>query len=255
MLWLRRQGGLMLRPFLDVVLPPRCVVCGTVVQGENGLCAGCFRGFQFLYGSLCSCCGGPRGDGEQNGVCLHCQASPPLYTAARSLFVYDEASRGLILRFKHGDRSDLAAPLARWLLRVGHDLLASSDVVVPVPLHWSRLFHRRYNQSALLARRLTARASGLSYAPRDYAPLALARVRATQSQGEFDEHGHAREQRHHNVAGAFAIRQPRRIAGKRVLLVDDVLTTGATLEECTRTLLSGGATAVNVLTLARAVLR
>ncbi len=150
----------------------------------------------------------------------------------------------MVLSFKHGDRSDRAPTFAAWMKRAGRDLLEQSEMVAPVPLHPSRLIKRRYNQSALLASGI-AKGTGL-----DLAQDLLVRTRATASQGNYSAKGRVR-----NVRGAFAVNtrwQPH-IEGKTVLLVDDVLTTGATVEACTRSLLSQGVTAVNVLTLCRVV--
>jgi ComF family protein len=160
------------------------------------------------------------------------------------VFRYDDDSRDLILGFKHGDRTHAAPAFGHWLSRAAGPLADDADLVVPVPLHHWRLFRRRYNQSALLARALAHRAEIA------YAPNLLTRVRATPSQGRM-----SRARRRLNVRGAFAVapRNRHRIKGRRVLLVDDVYTTGATLSEATRCLLGAGAGVVDVLTLARVV--
>ena len=157
---------------------------------------------------------------------------------------YDDSSRGLILAFKHADRTHAAPAFGRWMARAGAGLLAEGSVVVPVPLHWTRLFRRRYNQAALLALAL-AREAGLRAAPD-----LLIRRRATPSQGRLGAVARRR-----NVAGAFAVRPGRRnlIDGRRVLLVDDVFTTGATADACARALKRAGADAVDVLVLGRVV--
>jgi ComF family protein len=157
---------------------------------------------------------------------------------------YDDASRDLVLAFKHADRTDGAPAYGAWLARAGADLVADADAIAPVPLHWTRLFSRRYNQAALLALALGTHA-GLPVVPD-----LLIRRRRTPSQGRMSATGRAR-----NVAGAFSL-NARRLAfleGRRILLIDDVLTTGATVESCARVLLRGGAAAVDVLTLARVV--
>ncbi len=157
---------------------------------------------------------------------------------------YDEASRGLVLGFKHADRTDGAPAYGAWLARAGAELIAEADLIAPVPLHWMRLFARRYNQAALLARALARRAG------RPVAADLLLRRRHTPSQGRLSP-----AQRRRNVAGAFAVKPSRRplLEGRRVLLVDDVLTTGATASACARTLRRDGARAVDVLVLARVV--
>jgi ComF family protein len=176
--------------------------------------------------------------------CAACAAQPPRYARARSVLAYDEGSRDLILAFKHADRADLALPFARWMARAGAELLAEADLIAPVPLHWRRLLFRRYNQAALLAGAL-GRISG-----RPVVPDLLRRHRATPKQGRL-----SRSARRRNVQGAFALPEKYEtlIAEKRVLLIDDVITTGATVESCARLLLDGGARSVDVLALAQVV--
>lgn len=226
---------------LGLVLPPLCLGCGTVVDTPDALCPDCFGAMRFVTPPLCERCGGLLGEAETgSAVCGGCLRHPPPWRRARAAFLYDAHSRGLVLRFKHADRTDSTPAFARWMARAGADLLGDAEVVVPVPLHRWRLFLRRYNQAALLGRQV-ARNHDLMFAPD-----ALVRVRATRSQGAFDRGGRTR-----NVRGAFAVRRPETVAGRGVLLVDDVLTTGATAAECARTLLGAGAAAVDVLTLAR----
>ncbi len=201
----------------------------------------------FLAPPFCHRCGLPFAF-ETEGEDLHCSACldrPPPWRQARSVLRYDEASKGLVLALKHADRTDLAPALARWMARAGEDLLTNCDLIAPVPLHWMRLFTRRFNQAALLAHAL----GSLTRKPVQ-ADL-MARTRRTQSQGHL-----RKADRQGNVNGAFAVR-PRhkaRIQGKTVLLVDDVLTSGATAAECARVLLKAGAGHVDVLSVARAVL-
>jgi ComF family protein len=155
---------------------------------------------------------------------------------------YDEASRTLILAFKHGDRLHLAPAFGAWLRRAGSELVAACDLAVPVPLHWTRLFARRYNQAAVLAHALHA--AGGPPVGADW----LVRQRRTPSQGKRNAAGRER-----NVRAAFALKPGRDVHGKRLLLVDDVFTTGATVGECARVLRRAGAAEINVLTLARTV--
>src|SRR5487761_210982 len=236
---LRRIGTVL----LDLLLPPRCLKCGSEIGGDGALCASCWRSIAFLQPPCCTRCGLPfEVDLGAGAVCGACARDAPLYARARAAMRYDEASRTLVLAFKHGDKLQLAPALGRFMRRAGAELLAACDIVVPVPLHWTRLFARRYNQSAILAHALV----------RDGGPPVVAdlleRRRATPSQGRS-----GRAERRRNVRGAFALKRGRGVAGRRVLLVDDVLTTGATVSECARTLLDAGATAVDVLTLARTV--
>jgi ComF family protein len=234
-----------LRRGLDAVLPPLCLACGAVVAEPGTLCSECWGRMGFLAPPHCHACGHPFDyDPGGQALCGPCLAKPPPWRRARAVLRYDDASKPLILRLKHGDRLEGAPAYARWLARAGADLLAEADLIVPVPLHRWRLLARRYNQAAVLAQAL-GRVSGVAVLPD-----ALERVRRTVSQGHMD-----REQRRRNVRGAFAVAEKyrRRLEGRQVLVLDDVLTTGATVGECTRVLLAGGAAAVDVLTLGRVV--
>jgi len=167
----------------------------------------------------------------------------PAFDKARAILAYDDNSRSAILALKHADRLDLVPGFSRWLSRTGRSLLEDCDMIVPVPLHRFRLWRRRYNQSAELARRLAGDWK------RGYAPFALIRARATASQGAMS----GAKARRRNVLGAFKVPDPAKVQGKRVLLLDDVLTTGATVEACARALKRAGAEQVHVLVLARVV--
>ncbi len=236
---MRRAG----RIALDAVLPPQCLGCNALVSEPGALCATCWESISFIDSPLCACCGVPFDiDPGPQALCGGCIREPPPFRRARAVFRYDEHGKHLVLRFKHGDRLDMAPTFGRWLARAGADMLAGADVVVPVPLHWTRLFSRRYNQAALLTLALAKQAEVPAI------PDALRRQRRTPSQGQL-----GRTQRQRNVRKAFAVRDERLVVGRTVLLVDDVLTTGATAGECTRVLLAAGATAVDVLTLARVV--
>jgi ComF family protein len=171
-----------------------------------------------------------------------CARQQPSWDRARTVFRYDKNSRRLVLGMKHGDRTHLAGAFGRWMHRAGGEVLAGADLLVPVPLHWTRLFQRRYNQAALLAQ--AVRSAGGPPVAADW----LARRRRTPAQGHL---GPAARER--NVRGAFAMRAGRSVAGKRVVIIDDVMTTGATVEECARVLKRAGAVSVGVLTLARAL--
>ncbi len=240
------QGlGAFSRLALDALLPPQCLACGEPVAHNGALCAPCWDGITFLAPPHCALCGYPfEFDQGPGALCAACIARRPRYARARAVLRYDEGCRRLLLSFKHGDRTEGAPAYGAWLARAGAELLPEADLIVPVPLHWTRLFSRRYNQAALLAQAL-ARASGLPVVPD-----LLWRRRATPSQGHL-----SRASRQRNVAGAFAVRPDRSagLRGRRVILVDDVMTTGATAAACSATLLQAGAADVDVLVLARAL--
>jgi ComF family protein len=229
------------RGLLDLLLPVRDFDGDTAQTA--GLPAKQWSRIAFLEDPVCDGCGSPFEFDPGPGVrCPACTARPRAFDRARAACLYDEASRDLILKLKHADRTDLAGLMARWLSRSARPLLADADVVVPVPLHRWRLLRRRYNQAAEIARPL-ARGAGLAFLPD-----ALERVRDTATQG-----GKSATGRRRNVAGAFAVRagQRDRLAGRRVLLVDDVLTTGATAHACARALKAAGAAAVHVAVIAK----
>lgn len=226
---------------LDAVLPPRCLACQEPMAPPGGLCPDCWPLVRFLAEPLCRRCGIPMaGPGVE--VCGACADHPPAYGQARAVFAYEDGSRDLILRLKHADALAGVPVLARWMLRPGAEMLRTADWLVPVPLHWRRLFQRRYNQSAELARAL-ARIAGVRALPDG-----LVRTRRTPSQG-----GLSRRQRQANVRDAFAVphRHQARVRGGHAVVIDDVMTTGATVDACAAALLAAGARRVDVLCLAR----
>lgn len=230
-----------LRRVLDSLLPPQCLNCNAVVDAPGSLCAACFQKFTFVTPPCCDHCGIPfEGAVIDDLVCGACLRDKPAFDRARAVFIYSADSRALILKLKHGDRTDAATHLARWLQRSGAELLSRCDVIVPVPLHRWRLFMRTYNQAALLANAL-GRLAG-----KPVAVDVLRRIKATPPQGKLD-----RTARRRNVARAFAVASATKIEKRRVLLIDDVLTTGATADACARCLFDAGAVAVDVLVLAR----
>jgi len=230
---------------LNLLIPPLCLGCETIVDTSGTLCPACWTKLTFLSAPVCDACGLPFAfDAGEGAVCAGCLKRPHTFARARCAIAYGDGSRGLILGFKHGDRTDAVATFARWMVQAGAPLLATADLLAPVPLHWTRLFLRRYNQAAMLAL-----AAGRIAGKPVVADL-LARRRRTRKLGHLGP-----AERRRTVASAFAIapRHAERIAGRRVLLIDDVLTTGATLDGCARVLKAGGAAAVDVLTLARAI--
>jgi ComF family protein len=236
---LRRIG----RGVVDVVLPPRCLACGRIVEEPDALCGRCWGGITFFAPPWCAGCGLPFAHpmGE-NAICAGCARERRAWDRARAVLRYDKNSRDLILGLKHADNTHVAPAFGRWMRRAGGEVLAEAELLVPVPLHWTRLFRRRYNQAALLANAIHA-AGGPPVMPEG-----LTRRRRTPSQGHLGPL--ARER---NVRSAFAVPHPAQIAGRRLVLIDDVMTTGATVDECARVLKRAGAASVGVLTLARAL--
>src|SRR5690348_10049019 len=229
---------------LDVALPTLCVACREPVDGE-GVCAECWSKLSFIERPYCPRLGIPFVyDPGPDLLSMEAIANPPAYQRARAAVRYDEVARTLVHALKYQDRTDLAPAMGRWMARAGGELLQDADLLIPVPLHWRRAWHRRYNQSGALAQAIE-HASGVKLRGE-----LLQRVRPTEQQV-----GLSRPQRASNVQGAFKVpadRQPE-IAGRRVILIDDVLTSGATADACARALLRAKAVQVDVLVFARVV--
>lgn len=231
-----------LRTALDLALPPLCPACREPVEGQ-ALCPACWSKLSFITRPYCERLGIPFVYDPGPGILsMEAIADPPAYQRARAAVRFDEISRALVHALKYSDRLDLAPMMGRWISHAGRELLAEADALVPVPLHWRRLWTRRFNQSAMLAAAISAQ-SGV--------PIAtgvLKRVKPTAQQV-----GLSRTERAANVQGAFRVPPEARgaVAGRRLVLVDDVLTSGAKVEGCARALLRAGAANVDVLIFAR----
>jgi ComF family protein len=236
---LKRSGA----GFIDLLLPPRCPSCRAIVERDGSFCAPCWSRLDFLTAPMCTCCGLPfaYSSGEE-ALCGACAQTPPPFDRARAALVYNSGSAGLVLALKHGDRTGLARIMAGMMARAAAPMLEERPILVPVPLHVRRLRERRFNQAALLARML-ARSMNLPVFT-----TALARLRDTPM-----SRGMSRRQRAQNVRGAIRVRSgaEARIKGAHILLVDDVMTTGATAEACARALRRAGARRIDIVTFAR----
>lgn len=236
----------LLQTALTSIYPPRCLGCGDLVDSDFGLCGTCWADTQFIGGTTCDMCGVPLPGLMENGPihCDSCIKTPRSWSQGRAALIYGGMGRKLILRLKHGDRQEIARPAAAWMHLSNKEILTEKTIIAPVPLHWVRLAKRRYNQSALIAKSL-AELSGL-----DWCPDLLQRLRNTPS---LD--GKSEQQRAEILTGAVKVNAKRRhrIIGRRVLLVDDVMTTGATLEACASVCRAAGADDVCVSVLARTV--
>ena len=243
---------------VDFVFPPRCPMNGQVVEGQGMLTSEAWQNLNFINDPQCVRCGMPfefmqdsaneiSNDNSNNNshqLCGACIKYPPIFNQARSVLVYNDASRDIILGFKHGDKTQNVATFAPWLRQAGDDMLRRADFLMPIPLHPFRLMKRRFNQSGILAQYLSKEIN---------IPVlieGLIRTRSTPVQGHL-----RRDERKKNVRHAFSLHPSSKalIKNKNIVLIDDVFTTGATVTECAKTLLKNQAGTVSVLTLARVV--
>lgn len=229
---------------LRLIYPPNCMTCGDFVTSDYGLCGPCWRDTPFVTGLACDKCGVPLPglDCSEEILCDDCLVIARPWSQGRAALVYRNNARRIVLGLKHGDRLDLVEPAAHWMAKAGQPMFRPDMLVVPVPLHWMRFLKRRYNQSALLGAAI-ARQTGLSFCPD-----LLIRPRRTRTQD-----GMGRDARFRNMANAIQVHPGRmhRIAGRPVLLIDDVMTSGATLAAAADACLASRASDVFVLTLAR----
>lgn len=227
---------------INAILPPRCLICGKIIPSDHSLCTDCFNDITFISKPYCSHCGLPISTRENNELeCVTCLAQKDPFRLCRSAVKYDEFSKSLLLDFKFSDRLDNKVLLSNWLFMAGKDIFHQGiDLIIPVPLHYMRLFKRKYNQSAILAAEISKKIN----VPVDY--NSLKRIRHTIPQVSCSG-----KQRSKNVKNAFSIIHPENIKGKRIVLIDDIYTTGSTLKECAKALKKAGAKSVDALTVAR----
>ena len=235
-----------LQSVIRAIYPPQCVACDALTAEENGLCSACWSDTIFISGLICDSCGTPlQGEADDTPVqCDDCMTIARPWDKGRAALVYSGVGRRLVLGLKHGDRTDLVLPAARWMASKIQKLGVLDPIIVPVPLHWVRLARRRYNQSALLAQAISGACEAAVCVD------ALLRPKKTKP---LD--GHSRDQRFAALADAI-VPNPKRtdiIAGRNIILVDDVMTSGATLASATEALKQGGAANVSIVTLARVV--
>lgn len=238
--------GAFVEKIVDLLFPYRCLKCGKILDSAGYLCEDCVGEINFIKPPYCQKCGSPLhiADNDSPKLCGICsQNKKSFYRLARSAMVYDNSDKNLIIAFKFFDKTENAKLLAAMLKIAGKDIFDTGvDVIIPVPLHYTRLIKRRYNQSVLLADKL----GHMINVPVDR--FSLIRHRKTRPQVEFSG-----RERITNVKDAFSVKYPDKIRNRRIVLIDDVMTTGSTLKECAAALHKSGAKSIDVLTVARVV--
>lgn len=229
---------------IDFLFPPQCPYCDALIQRSQIMCDTCFHKIHFITGPICARCGWPLPitavESDEKMLCAKCLKKRKKYDKARAVFFYDTFSRFAILKFKNADRTDLRRFFVHYMLQAGQDLFEKTDIVLPVPMYWTRKAKRKYNQAAILAEEIARKIH------KPYATNILVKVRNTHSQ-----ENKSGLERIKNVRNAFDVKHKEQIFGKIILLIDDVLTTGSTAQACAKALKKNGAKAVYVLTIAR----
>ncbi len=236
-----------LSKIINFIYPPQCFLCKKILYNEDGICFDCLSKFDFVSEPRCDRCGYPfefatKTKHNKKLLCPNCIKALPKFNKCISSVKYNDASKKILLPFKHGDKTGYAKFIAKIMSSTGTQLLEKSDFIIPVPIHISRMMKRKYNQSSLIVSFISKH----SNKPALY--NTLIRSKATQSQGHLSP-----RQRKQNVANVFIVNNPSQIIGKNIILIDDVFTSGATVNECAKALKKAGAKDINVLTFARVV--
>ena len=236
----------LLAKFISFLLPNRCLLCGKVIHSDSSICANCFEKITFITEPYCQHCGRPfisNIEQSDNMLCVDCLMHKDNFRLCRAAIEYDEFSKKLLLDFKFADHVENKKLLAKWLYLAGKDIFtAGADIIIPIPLHYTRLLKRKYNQSAILAKELSV-LTGIEV---EY--NILKKIRRTLPQAKCNK-----TERKRNVKDAFAVLSAEKIKGKRIILIDDIFTTGSTMKECAKILLKAGAMSVDALTVAKVV--
>lgn len=228
--------------FLQIVLPPTCISCSDIVEMQGQICGSCWGDVAFIGKYKCHCCGLPFAfDMGKSAHCQHCIATKPEFKKVRAVCKYEGTGRRLAAKLKFHDKTHIAGSMGRMMFNAGAEVLKGADIIAPIPLHKRRQFWRKYNQAALLANELA------NYdAEKEYASQLMKRIRATIPQTQL-----AYAKRQENVEDAFVVDDTIDVQGKTILLIDDVMTTGATMNSCAKSLKDAGAKKVNGLVFAR----